>query len=94
MNELTNAQENERRLSTITSLLLLLNEYNNIQYIYTHNVHVRKYIQILGYASISYVPSTQNVQLIQSHFQLITEGVSVISSSGNIAAHPVWKRHN
>ena len=26
--------------------------------------------------SISYVPSTRDVQLIQSHFQLITEGIS------------------
>ena len=94
MKKLTNVRENERRLSTITSLLLSVNEYNNIQYIYTHNVHVCKNIHILRYASISYVPSTRDVQLIPSHFQSITEGVSVISSSGYITAHPVWKRHN
>ena len=52
------------RLSNITSLLLSVNEYNNIQYIYTHIVHVRKYVHILRYASISYVPSTLDVQLI------------------------------
>ena len=38
--------------------------------------HVCSYMHIHTLISISYVPSTRDVQLIQSHFESITEGVS------------------